>query len=113
MRKLLALCILLAAGIAAAAAGGILLASTGQVTFTDCSSSGSSASTLTEGTYLMTATDESVWVCSAASSATCASGGSKFGAPFAMLYAVPRGGLSIACRSTSSTGDLQFTPTGN
>lgn len=82
-------------------------------TFTDCSSGGSVAQSIDQGTYLMTVTTEDVWLCQAESASTCASGGTKFGAPFAMLFEVPRGGLSISCRSTSSTGDLQFTKKGN
>lgn len=111
MRKLgLVLALLAIGGVASAQ---IALDQTTTKTFTDCSSSGSVAQTLTAGTYLMTITTEDVWVCQAASASTCASAGTKFGAPFAMLFEVPRGGLSISCRSSSSTGDLQFTRKGN
>jgi hypothetical protein len=109
MRKLWPLLLL----IAGAAPAQVALDQATTKTFTDCSSSGSVAQTLTEGTYLMTITTEDVWLCQAASASTCGSGGTKFGAPFAMLFAVPRGGLSISCRSGSSTGDLQFTLKGN
>jgi hypothetical protein len=104
---------LLLALLATAAAAQIALDQTTTKTFTDCSSGGSAAQTLTAGTYLMTVTTEDVWLCQAASASTCASNGTKFGAPFAMLYEVPRGGLSISCRSSGSTGDLQFTRKGN
>jgi hypothetical protein len=109
MRKL-GLLLALLAGVASAQ---IALDQTTTKTFTDCASGGSAAQTLTEGTYLMTVTDENVWMCQAASASTCATVGTKFGAPFAMLYAVPRGGLSISCRSAGATGDLQFTRKGN
>jgi hypothetical protein len=111
MRKLFALAALLACSIAAAA-GGVLL-NGAAVTISNCAAGGSGAQSLTEGVYLLTVTTDITFLCSAASGATCASGGTMFPAPWGMLYAVPRGGLSVACRSASSSGNISFTPTGN
>jgi hypothetical protein len=99
--------------VACAASAQIALDQTVTKTFTDCASGGSAAQTLTRGTYLMTVTTEDVWLCVADSGSTCASNGTKFGAPFAMLFEVGAGGTSASCRSTNSTGDLQFTRKGN
>lgn len=99
--------------VAGAAVAQIQLNQVSMVTFTDCASAGSVAQAITQGTYLMTVTTEDVWLCQAESASTCASGGTKFGAPFAMLFEVPRGGWSLSCRSSSSTGDIQFTKKGN
>lgn len=97
----------------AAAAIGIQLDQSKTYTFTDCSSGGSSAQAIPEGTYLLTVTDESTWLCTADSASTCATLGTKYGAPFGMLLTVGRGGKSASCRSTGSTGDLQLTRTLN
>lgn len=109
MRKLGLLALL----VACAAAAQIQLNQAVIKTFTDCAAGGSAAQTLDQGTYLMTVTTEDLWMCQAESGSTCVSGGTKFGAPFAMLFEVPRSGLSVSCRSTGSTGDLQFTKKGN
>lgn len=109
MRKLAALLALVAC---AALAGGINLDQSKTYTFTDCSSGGSSAQTIPEGTYLLTVTDESTWLCLADTASTCATLGTKYGSPFGMLLTVGRGGKSASCRSTGSTGDLQLTLTG-
>jgi hypothetical protein len=109
MRRLLLLLPLLAF----TAGAQIMLDQTSIVTFTDCASGGSAAQALARGTYLMTVTGEDTWLCLAESGATCASGGTKYGAPFAMLIAINGSQLSAACRSSSSTGDIQFTRKGN
>ncbi len=108
MRKLWLLVLLFAFG---ASADGIALTST-LVTFTDCSSSGSSAQTVPAGTYLLTVTDEAVWLCQADSASTCATLGTKLPSGTVMLYTVGRGGASVSCRSTGSTGDLNLTKAG-
>lgn len=81
--------------------------------FTDCSSGGSVAQTLTGGSYVMTVHDEAVWLCLADSASTCASGGSKFPAGFGMVIRINNGGQSVSCRSAASGGDLTFTRKGN
>lgn len=110
MRKLLALCALLAAGVASA--GPVVLDSSVQKTFTNCDSGGSSAQTIAAGSYLVTVHDEAVWLCLADSSATCASGGTKLPAGTVMLMSIGAGGKSAACRSSGSTGDVEFTKAG-
>lgn len=109
MRKLWPLLLLLA-GIAVA--GPINLQPGTIVTFTDCSSSGSVAQTIAGGSYVVTVTDEDTWLCLADSAATCASGGTKFPKGTAIHLAIGNGGQSAACRSTASTGDIQFTKGG-
>lgn len=94
------------------AAGGVNLDTSTQVTFTDCSSSGSTAQTLAAGDYLMTVHDEAVWLCLADSNSTCSSGGVKFAAGYGMKITIGAGGKSASCRSSGSTGDIQFTKAG-
>lgn len=77
--------------------------------FTNCSSSGSSAVTFAEGTYLFRVTDADVWLCFAASSATCTEAGERFPVGTVMLLTIPRDKKSVACRSSASTGDAIFT----
>lgn len=104
MRKLLLLLVL--APLAAGAAGGISLNTAKRFEFTDCASGGSSAQTLTEGQYLFRVTDKDVFICFAA---TCASTGEKFPNGTVMMFSIPRGGQSVSCRSSDSTGDAIFT----
>lgn len=99
------LLLLLAAG-AAFAVDGLAPDPTLRFEFTDCASGGSTAQTLTEGVYLFRVTTEDVFICHAA---TCAAGGEKYPAGFAMLHAVGRGGLQLSCRSAASTGDAIYT----
>lgn len=89
---------------------GIPLDTDKRVEFINCSASGSAAQTFTtEGTYLFRVTDTDVFLCFAASSATCAEGGEKFPAGTVMLLTIPRDKKSVACRSASATGDAIFT----
>lgn len=92
-----------------ASADGVLLDTSKRFEFTDCSSGGSSAQTITEGTYLLRITDESTWLCFAASSSTCATLGEKFPSGTVMKITIPRSGLSVSCRSAASGGDAIFT----
>lgn len=85
--------------------------SSGAVDFANCSASGSSAQTLVRGRiYVMQVFDEETWVCFAASSSTCASGGRRFPAGFAAKVTVNGDMLSSSCRSAGATGDVEFTP---
>lgn len=88
---------------------GIPLDTGTRVEFTDCSSGGSSAQTFSEGTYLFRVTGDDVFLCFAASAATCAANGEKFPQGTVMLLTIPRDKRSVACRSSTSTGDAIFT----
>lgn len=94
---------------AAAIAGGIALDTSRRFEFTDCSSGGSAAQTVTGGQYLLRVTDADVSLCIAESGATCATGGEKFPVGTVVLLTVPGASKSVACRSSSSTGDAIFT----
>lgn len=79
--------------------------------FTDCSASGSSATTLVANrTYFVTVTTETVWLCLASAAATCGSGGMMIPTNTAFRLTLKADQVSVACRSTSSAGDLQLTP---
>lgn len=107
MRKLWPLALLLAG---VAMAGPVTIYPGNRYEFTDCASGGSAAQSLTKDrSYLMRVTGEDTFVCFAASSSTCASGGEKFGAPFGMLIFITTDTRSVSCRSPSSTGDVIFT----
>lgn len=101
--KKLALGLVLAAGVASAS--GITLNPSVAYTFTDCAAAGSTAQTVTAGSYLLVVTTEDVWVCYAA---TCASGGVKLPSGLAMQIRM-RDNTSVSCRSAASTGDVIFT----
>lgn len=103
MRKL-GLLTLFLAGLAFAAGAGITLRPTVRFEFTNCSSSGSSAQTLTAGPYVFRATDEDVWFCFAT---TCSSGGERWPLGTVIKLEMPAG--DVSCRSTNSTGDAIFT----
>jgi hypothetical protein len=98
-----ALVLLLVGGLALAAP--VTLNTGTRFEFTDCSSSGSAAQTVTSGTYVLRVTTEDVWLCYAA---TCASGGEKFPAGWGMHLRVQTT-TSMSCRSGTSTGDLILT----
>lgn len=107
MRKLWPLALLLAG---VAIAGPVTIYPGNRQELTDCASGGSSAVSLTKNrSYLMRVTGEDTFVCFAASGSTCASGGEKFGAPFAMLIYITDDLDSVSCRSANSTGDVIFT----
>lgn len=107
MRKLWPLALLLAG---VALAGPVTIYPGNRQELTDCSASGSSAVTLTASrSYLMRVTGEDTFVCFASSGSTCASGGEKFGAPFAMLIFITTDTKSVSCRSGNATGDVIFT----
>jgi hypothetical protein len=97
--------------LAVSAFGAGILVDTGvRYEFTDCSSSGSSSLSPTEGTYLMRVTDSDVFLCWASS---CASGGEKFPSGTVLLLAIPRGGQALSCRSSGSAGDVILTKAGS
>jgi hypothetical protein len=108
-RKLLALLSLaLAVWPMASLAGPPVLNSSAAVyTFTDCAAGGSGSQSIVPGAYLITVTGENSWVCTAA---TCASGGTLLPLGFAGVMQVGQPGTSqaVSCRSTGSTGDVQF-----
>lgn len=106
LARLLPLCLLAAASMGA---GGISLDTGIRAEFTDCASGGSSATTLTAGDYLLRITDESVFLCFAASGSTCASGGEKFPAGTVMKLTIGADQRSVSCRSAASGGDAIFT----
>lgn len=82
----------------------------GTVDLTDCASGGSSATAITPGDYVMTVTDADSFVCILRdSSTTCASGGRKFPAGTVMLLRLDANISHVRCRSSTSTGDVQFT----
>lgn len=110
MRKLLALGIAL---FGLAALGGIQLDTATLKTFTDCAAGGSAAQTVAAGDYLLTVNDEATWLCMTDSASTCASGGAKLPSGFGIIITIGAGGQSVSCRSTNSTGDLQFTKKNN
>lgn len=85
--------------------GGTTLNPNVTLDFANCSSSGSSAQEIKFGEYVMTVTDEDVYLCWAA---TCASGGRRFpvGTIFKQTF---QANQNLSCRSAYSTGDVQFT----
>jgi hypothetical protein len=105
MKRTAALLAVLAATVALAA--GLTLQTGTRFEFTDCSSGGSAAQTVTRGEYLLRVTDADVWVCYAA---TCATGGEKLPSGFSALFSFG-GSQSVSCRSSASTGDLILTLT--
>jgi len=110
MKRLLLLAVVLAAGVAMAV--GFTLTATTDTTFTDCSSGGSSAQTLSaSGSYwVRTSSAEGLFMCMAASSSTCASNGTFLPPGSSVLINFSSSQLSISCRSASSTGDLYLAP---
>ncbi|MDP2270913.1 MAG: hypothetical protein Q8K32_09295 [Archangium sp.] len=108
MRKLLKFGLALLA-VVAFAAPGLNLDTAATYTFTDCASGGSAAQTVPEGTYVLTVTTDDTFLCQADSASTCATLGTKWPAGTIVLLSVGRGGKSMSCRSSSSTGDLQLT----
>lgn len=107
MRKLWPLALLLAG---VAIAGPVTMYPGNRKEFTDCSATGSAAQTLTaDRSYLMRVTGEDTFVCFASSGSTCASGGEKFGAPFAAVVNITSDLKSVSCRSPNATGDVIFT----
>ncbi len=109
MRKLAAVALLgalFALSGGAAHAAGVTVNTTVRFEFTDCASGGSSAQTVTAGSYLFRVTDADTFVCWAA---TCASGGEKVPQGTVLLLVVPLN-QSFSCRSASgSSGDVIFT----
>lgn len=107
MRKLWPLA-LLVAGVAIA--GPVTIYPANRQEITNCSSSGSSAVTLTaDRSYLMRVAGEDTYVCFASSGSTCATGGELFGAPLAMLIYITTDLKSVSCRSGAGGGDVVFT----
>lgn len=107
MRKLALVAVLLFASLAVAA--GLALDTSQRFEFTDCASGGSAAQTVTEGQYLMRVTDTDVYMCTADSGSTCATGGERFPVGTVIVVTFGRGGKSTSCRSSASTGDLILT----
>ena len=103
MRKLAALLSLLAS---VPSFAGIAL-STETYTFTNCSSSGSTAQTVNSAEYVVSIADEGVFICIANSASTCASGGTFFNPGVTVVLTIGAYGTrSVSCRSAASTGDL-------
>lgn len=109
MKKLALLCTLLAAAVVAA--GSVInLDPASTIDFTDCASGGSSASTIALGDWLMTVTGSDTHVCFLNNSTTtCASGGRIFPVGTVMVITIEASVTHIRCRSSASTGDVQFT----
>lgn len=104
--------VLVAALIASSAtAAGITLMVSTRFEFSPClatglsADGGSSAQTVTAGSYFFRATKEDVWVCYTSS---CADGGEVFPNGMAMQLLVA-GDQVMSCRSASSTGVATFT----
>lgn len=78
--------------------------------FANCATDGGAAQTLHSGPYVMTVTDEDVWLCWAA---TCPQGsGRRFPVGTVMLVGFGLGSgadTQLSCNSTGATGDLGFT----
>lgn len=110
MRKLLhvglALFVLLAN---ATFAAGLPINTAIRFEFTDCSSGGSVAQTLTAGDYWYRVTDADTFICLANSASTCASGGEKWPVGTVVLITIGPDQRSVSCRSSTSTGDAIFT----
>lgn len=79
------------------------------ITFTDCGSSGSAEQTVSGGAHLMTVTGEDTYVCYADSASTCASGGTLYPTGTAIHITFGNASHSVSCRSSGSSGDVQFT----
>jgi len=105
MRKLALLLLLPALALADA----ISLALDTRFEFVDCPAAGSAAQTVKTGTYLFRITDETTFVCFAASGSTCGTGGEKFPAGMAMIFNVTNDKVSVSCRSPAGAGDVIFT----
>lgn len=102
---------------------GITLFPSTRFEFLNCAVEGSTAQTVTEGTYLLRVTDEDLHICMAAASQTdggkgagcqtpdggTVETGDKFPTGMAMMLSIPAGGKSVTCRSTLATGDLLLT----
>lgn len=96
------------ARVALAAGGGIQLDQSTIKTFT-CSSGGSAAQTIAAGEYLVTVTAKDSYLCFADSSSTCSSGGSVLPMGTSIKLSIGAGGQSVSCRSSDSSGVVQFT----
>lgn len=113
MRKLKAFGLALLALFAFGGAG-LSLDTANRVEFADCSSGGSSAQTLTlagQGNFLVTVSSAAdVYLCFAGSASTCGSGGVLFPPGTVAVITVNADQKSVSCRSSTSTGDVHFTP---
>lgn len=103
MKRFLLLLVLV---VATAALAGIALDPSQRFEINNCAAGGSSSVAPIEGQYLFRVVTTDTWVCLAA---TCASGGELFTAGTVFLWQVPRGGLTVSCRSTGSTGNVIWT----
>lgn len=105
--------ILLLAG--AALAGGLVIDTSQRLELTNCSSGGHDGGQLAEGQYLVRVTDADTNVCIQsgldAGYLSCSSGGEKFPSGTIILQSIPRGGATVTCRSSTSTGDVIYTRT--
>lgn len=78
---------------------------TTQYTFTNCAAGGSAAQTIIKGKYLVTALEDTGFLCQAKTGSTCASGGKPL--PINTRTIVDVGeSLSMSCRSASATADI-------
>lgn len=110
MRKLLGRTGLALLALAAFGGAGVPIDTGTRFVFTDCSSGGSAAQTMTAGgDFLFRVTDADVFLCFAASASTCAADGEKFPLGTVMILTIPRDKPSVSCRSAASTGDAVFT----
>lgn len=106
--KALVLVLVLAAGAALAAMGGLpplALKTSETVTFTNCAAGGSSSSATKALTYLVRTFDEDVFICYAA---TCAAGGERFTKDTILLLRFENA-TTLSCRSAGATGDIVMT----
>lgn len=107
MRRLLVILLV----VATAAFAGIALDTSSRYELNNCASGGGDGgiaytASPTEGQYLFRVTGADTWVCIAA---TCASGGELFASGTIFLWQVPRGGQTVSCRSSASTGNAIWT----
>lgn len=105
MRKPFVLLLALFGGAALAAGAGVTLITGTRFEFTNCSSGGSAAQTVTAGKYLFRVLGEDTAVCY---DSTCAANGEWFPAGTVLLLTI-QNSQSISCRSSGSTGDVIFT----
>lgn len=104
---LVALAVGAVVGFVAAAYAGPRLNPANYFTLTNCAADGSTNTTITvSGDYLMTVTDERVYVCLL--DAGCDVAGHPYAADFSMRQSF-NAPTPISCRSTNATGDVTFT----
>lgn len=103
MRKGLALALLVTA--AATVAAPITVNPNVRYEFSNCSSGGSAATSVTAGSYVFRVFDEDTHICYAS---TCATGGERWPVG-TVLHLRVQATTDVSCRSSGSTGDAVFT----